>query len=74
MPKLLPCPFCGKPAEYVCEDDHHGEFFKLGCPDEECPAHWTYYTEPQENAEDCIRKWNGRAPSPQDTIGAASND
>ncbi|WP_448043781.1 Lar family restriction alleviation protein [Bradyrhizobium liaoningense] len=62
---ILPCPFCGKPAEYVCEDDHHGEYFRLGCPDDECAGHWTYYTEPQENAEECIARWNRRSHLPQ---------
>ena len=64
MANLLPCPFCGKPTEYVCENDHHGDYFRLGCTDEDCPAHWTYYTEPQENAEECIRRWNTRAAQP----------
>lgn len=63
MTDLLPCPFCGKPTEYVCENDHHGDYFRLGCTDEDCPAHWTYYTEPQENSEECIRRWNTRAVS-----------
>jgi len=61
MSDPLPCPFCGQPAEYVCESDHHGEYFRLGCPDEECAGHWTYYTEPQENAEECIARWNRRS-------------
>lgn len=57
---LLPCPFCGKAAEYVCENDHHGDYFRLGCPDEECAAHWTFYTEPQEISAECIKRWNTR--------------
>lgn len=61
MTDLLPCPFCGKATEYVCENDHHGDYFRLGCTDEDCPAHWTYYTEPQENAEECIARWNTRS-------------
>lgn len=60
-PKLLPCPFCGGEPEYVCEEDHHGAFFRLGCKSDECPAHWLYYTEPQDTAEAKIAAWNTRA-------------
>lgn len=59
--ELKPCPFCGKPAEHKREADHHGEFFRLGCPDKDCCAHMTYYTELQEDEPAAIAAWNRRA-------------
>ena len=62
-PKLKPCPFCGKPAILKIEDDHHGEFFELGCPDKECVGNWAFYTEPIENLDASVKAWNTRAES-----------
>lgn len=68
-PELRPCPFCGAPAELEHDNDHHGEWFNLGCSrhwdrvdnDEHCPAGRLWYTaEPSEEAE-AIRRWNTRA-------------
>ena len=60
-PLLKNCPFCNRETVYEQESDHHGEFFQLGCPDRECPAYWTYYTEPIENKDKSIAAWNQRA-------------
>lgn len=68
-PPLKPCPFCGSAAELVRDNDHHGEWFNLGCsqhwgrvdPDEACPAGRMWYTaEPAEEAK-AIAAWNRRA-------------
>lgn len=72
--ELSPCPFCGKEPEYLCEDDHHGDFFRLGCSDEECAAHWLYYTEPQENSDECIRRWNTRVHLPDQPQAASMRE
>lgn len=63
-PTLKPCPFCGKPAQLIEDADHHGGFFELGCPDTECPAHWTFYTDPIDERDAAIAKWNTRTPTP----------
>jgi len=59
---LLPCPFCGSPAELDVMEDHHGEYFNLGCLDNGCPARWIYYTTASEDisVEEAVAKWNGR--------------
>lgn len=63
MSELKPCPFCGSDAELVVEQDHHGEFFKLGCSMENCCGHWAYYTESVDDTPiaDAIAAWNRRA-------------
>jgi len=71
-PGPKPCPFCGSPAELVEESDHHGGYFKLGCPQQECPGHWAFYTEPIEDLAAALSKWNTRAgESPGATVTEA---
>jgi hypothetical protein len=68
---LLPCPFCGAPAEIEHGSDHHGEWFNLGCsrhwgkdPDSPCVGGRLWYTETEVTEADAIAAWNRRAPSP----------
>lgn len=65
---LLPCPFCGSPAELEHDGDHHGEWFNLGCSQhfervgagDGCPGGRLWYTEPLENEAKAIAEWNRR--------------
>jgi hypothetical protein len=57
---LKPCPFCGKEALLQLESDHHGTFFNLGCPDDNCIAKWMLYTRDIEDLGESIDKWNNR--------------
>ena len=68
---LKPCPFCGSPAELETDNDHHGEWFNLGCsrhwgsvpdPDDGCPGGRLWYTEDPEGMARAIAAWNRRAP------------
>jgi Restriction alleviation protein Lar len=70
-PDLLPCPFCGSPAELELDSDHHGEWFNLGCsnhwekvrePAKPCVGGRLFYTEPLEERDAAISAWNSRAP------------
>jgi hypothetical protein len=68
---LLPCPFCGAPAEIEHGSDHHGEWFNLGCSrhwgkdlDSPCVGGRLWYTETEVTEDDAIAAWNRRAPSP----------
>lgn len=68
--ELLPCPFCGSPARYVEDGDHHGTWFNLGCgseaPDqgEPCPAHYAFYTCDMSERDAAVTAWNTRAQCP----------
>jgi len=57
---LLPCPFCGSPAELEVMEDHHGEYFNLGCSDYGCHASLSYYTtSPADiSVEEAVTNWN----------------
>lgn len=66
---ILPCPFCGSKAVFQLDADHHGEFFELGCPDENCTGHWAYYTEEIANRDKAITAWNTRATAPAPASG-----
>lgn len=67
--ELLPCPFCGKPAKLEDFNDHHGEWFNLGCSDnwqvaqnsKGCPGGLIWYTAEPEDKEAAIEAWNQRA-------------
>ena len=59
--KIKPCPFCGAEAKFIVEEDHHGGYFELGCPDEECCGHWAFYTEPIHLWAEAVKRWNRRA-------------
>ena len=65
--ELKPCPFCGGEAELIIDNDHHGEFFQLGCKDKECLGHWAYYTESiaETPVSEAIAHWNTRALAQQ---------
>lgn len=64
---LLPCPFCGAPAELERDGDHHGEWFNLGCSkhfgrvDPPCPGGRLWYTASPDNEAEAIAAWNKRA-------------
>lgn len=59
---LLPCPFCGSPGLLEIEEDHHGEYYYLGCKSPLCLAHHVYYTESpkQTPVAVAIHRWNTR--------------
>lgn len=67
--ELLPCPFCGSAAEIERGNDHHGEWFNLGCschwgnvePDSACSAGRMWYTAEPEDEPKAIATWNTRA-------------
>ena len=71
--RLLACPFCGSPAELERDNDHHGEWFNLGCsrhwgnvdPDDACIGGRVFYTEDPEKEASAIEAWNTRALSQQ---------
>ncbi len=60
--KLLPCPFCGKPALLEECGDHHGAYHNLGCPDRECLGHHAIYTESERPVSESVATWNTRTP------------
>lgn len=67
---LKPCPFCGAAAELEEDNDHHGEWFNLGCSmhwgnlavkdEDDCCGGRIWYTEPLEEKEAAIKEWNTR--------------
>jgi hypothetical protein len=69
--ELEECPFCGEPAKLVKDEDHHGQFFSLGCSSAvkhtmdgfhmHCPAVELFYTEEIAYLETAIKLWNNRA-------------
>lgn len=66
--KLLPCPFCGSPAELEKDSDHHGEWFNLGCSrhwgkddKNHCIGGLIFYTESELTVAEGIRLWNERS-------------
>ena len=66
--QLKPCPFCGAETEFIIDEDHHGVFYTLGCPEKLCPAHWAYYTVSPEDdmtIKDAISRWNHRVEEVQ---------
>jgi hypothetical protein len=76
--ELLPCPFCGSPAEIEHGSDHHGEYFNLGCsrhwgraqnPDRTntCIAGRIFYTEIDVSKAQAIAAWNTRPGAPRMT-------
>lgn len=70
--ELMPCPFCGGEAELERDNDHHGEWFNLGCarnwnrmgPDQSCPGGYIWYTAGPEEEAAAIAAWNRRPASP----------
>lgn len=70
---LKPCPFCGSPAVLEHDNDHHGQWFNLGCArhwgnlrhhEEPCIGGRIFYTEAYGEEADAIAAWNRRAPDP----------
>lgn len=65
---LKPCPFCGSPGELEHGNDHHGNWFNLGCSDHwgkrtdglGCKAGRLWYTETDTPEADAIAAWNTR--------------
>jgi hypothetical protein len=73
LPELLPCPFCGAPAELERDSDHHGSWFNLGCSrhfgkdiDDQCPAGRLWYTTAPEKESAALAAWNHRVSAPQE--------
>ena len=68
MSELKPCPFCGKPGVLKQEEDHHGEFYHLGCSSIECPANHILYTMTPEEMPvvEAVIWWNTRATGGND--------
>lgn len=68
MSELKPCPFCGSAAELEHGNDHHGEWFNLGCsrhwgnvdPDTACVAGRMWYTAEPDDEAKAIDAWNRR--------------
>ena len=54
--KLLPCPFCGSPAEVL-----DGSCFPIGCRTPKCHG-WIYRDHGWSNKEVTIEAWNTRSP------------
>ncbi len=59
-PELKSCPFCGEEAVYEENNDHHGDWFNLGCAREKCHAHNAFYTEDLSESKQAIEAWNNR--------------
>jgi hypothetical protein len=79
--ELLPCPFCGSPAEIEEGSDHHGTWFNLGCsrhwghvrnPDSgnTCIAGRMYYTETEVPILEAVASWNTRQSATAPLIAA----
>jgi len=68
--ELKDCPFCGAKGQYFLDEDHHGEFYSLGCAFVGCVAHKMVYTESplDRPPEDAIAAWNHRQPDKDLTI------
>ena len=60
--ELKPCPFCGAKGSFILDEDHHGEYYALGCSYVECIAHKMFYTESPIDTpiEEAIAAWNHR--------------
>ena len=58
--ELKPCPFCGADGKLVQDQDHHGEYYTLGCSFTECLANGLFYTEVEIPLEHAIAAWNTR--------------
>ena len=83
--ELKPCPFCGADAELEHDNDHHGEWFNLGCsrhwdrvaPDDACVGARLWYTEIVKSEDEAIEAWNTRTDATKDaeiTRLTAEND
>lgn len=74
--ELLPCPFCGSPADLEHGSDHHGEWFNLGCsrhwgnvePDQACIGGRLWYTEAELPEDEAVSNWNRRALTAQKPV------
>ena len=67
--KLLPCPFCGNPAELEIKNDNttnHNTRFRVGCVTLGCQAHFEEFLYGKSDSliesitEDLVKKWNTR--------------
>lgn len=60
---MKPCPFCGKPAKLQVETDHHGDYYFLGCSDENCIAHTIMLCIPVDDMpiSEAAEHWNRRS-------------
>ena len=68
--KLLPCPFCGCPAELEIKNDNttnHNTRFRVGCVKLGCQANFEKFLYGNQNSfliesitEDIVKKWNTR--------------
>jgi|GEM_PF-3985870 hypothetical protein len=69
MTRLLPCPFCGSPAEIERGSDYYGKWFNLGCsrhwgnvaPERACIAARMFYMEGERSEDEAAALWNTRA-------------
>jgi hypothetical protein len=62
--KLKSCPFCGSDGYIKIESDHYGEYFDLGCSNQDCPAHFLFMDDPgdadEQTIENAVKYWNTR--------------
>lgn len=60
--ELKPCPFCGAAAKLEQLNDHHGDYYNLGCSNHKCMAHHVIYTETPDEmpVEKAVATWNTR--------------
>lgn len=60
---LKPCPFCGKKARLDMNEDHHGEYYFLGCSGNDCIAREILACIPVSDMpiSEAVEYWNKRS-------------
>ncbi len=57
---LKDCPFCGNKALLEDCNDHHGDWFNLGCSDDKCIGWHLFYCIEIQDKLRAISEWNTR--------------